>query len=84
MRLVGVDDARVACELRRHGEPGVSRREQDMAKDAVAVEIEAAVGRQHALDPRAAEALVPAAALSQLVDVAKEVRRRSAGSGRRR
>ena len=74
MRLVGVDDSRVVGELGRQCEPGVSRRQQDVAEDAVAVEIEATVGCQHTLDPRAAEALVPAAALPQLVDVAKEGR----------
>ena len=63
MRLVGVDDARIVCELGRDGEPGVPRREQDVAEDAVAVEIEPTVGRRHALDPCAVKALVPAAAL---------------------
>jgi hypothetical protein len=74
VRLVGVDDSRVVGELRRQCEPGVSRRQQDVAKDAVAVELEAALGHRDTCDPRAVEALVPAAALPQLVDVPKERR----------
>ena len=46
--------------------------EQDVAEDAVPVELEAALHRPHPLDPRPPEALVPAAARAQLVDVVEE------------
>ena len=51
---------------------GVAGSEQDVAEDAVAVELEAAVHRPDPLDAGLPEALVPAAARSQLVDVGRK------------
>ena len=84
VRLVGVHGARVALELGRPGQAGVAGGEQDVAEDAVPVELEAAVHGSDALDPGPPEALVPAAARPQLVDVGQEELDASAGSGRRR
>ena len=52
VRLVGVDDAGIGRELGRQREPGVAGGQQDVPKATVPVELEAAVDRPHALDPR--------------------------------
>ena len=52
VRLVRVDDARVAAQLLRHVQPRMTGREQHVPEDAVPVELEAAVDRAHALDAR--------------------------------
>ncbi len=43
MRRVGMDDARVARQLVREREPGVAGGEEDVAEDAAAADVEAAV-----------------------------------------
>ena len=51
----------------------MARREQNVAEGAVRVELEAPVDGPDALDPGRPEALVPAAARAQLVDVTEEL-----------
>ena len=73
VRLVGVNDPRVALELLREGEARMARREEDVREDAAPVELEAAVHGPDALDAGPAEALVPAGLVPQLVDVVEEL-----------
>src|SRR5205085_8093634 len=51
----------------------MARCDQDVAEDAVPVELEAAVDRAHLVHARAHEGIVPAAALALLVDVREEL-----------
>ena len=76
VRLVRVDRARVAAQLVRHVQARMPEREQHVPEDAVAVELEAAVDRPHALDAPAPEAFVPAAPLAQLARRRRGTRRR--------
>ena len=51
MRLVGVDDARVAGELVRQREAGVAGGDEHVPEDAVAADLEAAVDGGDPVDP---------------------------------
>src|SRR5581483_5739626 len=64
VRLVGVDDTPVVAQLGRHVEARVPKRQKDVAEDAVAVELEAAVDGAHTLDAPQAKALVPTASFT--------------------
>ena len=72
VRLVGVHDARVRGELVRDRKTRVAGGDEDVPEDAAAADVEAAVDRADPVDPPRHEALVPAAALPQLLDVAEE------------
>ena len=73
VRLVGVDRARVGGELVRHREARVARGDEDVPEDAVAADLEAVRDGRDPLDPGDDDALVPAAPLAQLGDVAEEL-----------
>ena len=72
VRLVGMDDARIALEVGRDRRSRMPRREQYVAERAAPVELEAAVDGADALDPPLHDGFVPARASTELAHVAEE------------
>ena len=73
VRLVGVDDPRVAAQLLGKVEARVAGRDEHVLEHPMAADLEAAVDRRDGVDPGLRHALVPAAALAQPAHVREEL-----------
>ncbi len=84
MRLVGVNDARIAAQLIRHVQARMARREQHVPKDALPVELETAVDCAHALDATLCARSAPSRSARAAPRRVRGSPRRSGGTGRAR